>query len=109
MGVSANSTMRYLKSAVRIFPGFSSVAILIALALVVLATIEMRRINETATRITADTLPSIWVAIGLVLRSLLRLIPGAQKRGTWSTRLGLLGGGGERCRIHCSVTRGESD
>ena len=64
--------MKAPRTIARIFPGFGVAIVFITMALVSLAWIEMQRINATATRITGDTMPSIYLSGQLQSATLLR-------------------------------------
>jgi hypothetical protein len=64
--------MNTLKAIRRISPGFGGAAVFLTMALVLLAYTEMHRIKLTATRITADTMPSIFLSGQLQNVTLLR-------------------------------------
>jgi len=64
--------MNILKAIRRIFPGFGAAAIFITMALVLLAYTEMHRIKVAATRITGDTMSSIYLSGRLQSVTLLR-------------------------------------
>jgi len=66
--------MKTLKALTRIPAGFGAAAIFLTMALVVLVTSEMHRIKTTATRITGDTMPSIYLSGQLQSATLLRYI-----------------------------------
>jgi len=61
-----------LKPLARIPSGLAAVAIFVTMALVLLAYSEMHRIKATATRITGDTMPSIYLSGQLQSLTLLR-------------------------------------
>src|ERR1700684_4569151 len=71
-GRAAQKDMKAPEKIARIFPGFGVATLLIAAALVVLAYTEMHRIKATVTRITADTVPSIYLSGQLQSVTLLR-------------------------------------
>jgi methyl-accepting chemotaxis protein len=64
--------MKASKARTRISPGYGAASILIAMALVVLAFTQMRTIKATTTRITGDTMPSIYLSGQLQSVKLLR-------------------------------------
>jgi len=74
MAALPKTEMKASKNKTRISVGFGATAIFFTITLVALAYSEMHRIKSTATRITGDTMPSIYLSGQLQSVTLLRYI-----------------------------------